>query len=61
MDQEGIQQDSIKLYQPDLSGNERKYVLECLDSSWISAAGTFVPRFEEAFAKAIGVDVKELL
>jgi perosamine synthetase len=44
----------IKLYEPDLSGNERKYVLECLDTSWISSSGVFVPRFEEAFAKAVG-------
>lgn len=44
----------ISLYQPDLSGNERKYVLECLDSSWISSNGVFVPRFEQAFAEAVG-------
>jgi perosamine synthetase len=44
----------IKLYEPDLSGNERKYVLECLDTSWISSNGVFVPRFERAFADAIG-------
>jgi perosamine synthetase len=45
----------IRLYQPDLSGNERRYVLECVESSWISSNGTFVPRFEQAFAKATGV------
>jgi perosamine synthetase len=27
----------VPVYQPDLSGNERKYVLECLDSSLISS------------------------
>jgi perosamine synthetase len=41
----------INLYKPDLSGNERKYVLECVDSSWISSNGVFVQRFERAFAK----------
>jgi perosamine synthetase len=45
----------INLYEPDLSGNERKYVLECIDSSWISSNGVFVPRFEQAFAEVIGV------
>jgi hypothetical protein len=44
----------INLYQPDLSGNERRYVLECLDSSWISSNGVFVPRFEQAFAEVVG-------
>lgn len=44
----------IPLYRPDLSGNERRYVLECLDSSWISAHGIFNERFEKAFAEAVG-------
>jgi perosamine synthetase len=45
----------INLYRPDLSGNERKYVLECIDSSWISSNGVFVGRFEQAFAEVTGV------
>jgi perosamine synthetase len=45
----------INLYRPDLTGNERKYVLECVDSSWISSNGVFVPRFEQAFAEVVGV------
>ncbi len=49
------QQRLIRLYQPDLTGNEREYVLECLDSSWISSNGVFVQRFEDAFAKYAGV------
>jgi perosamine synthetase len=40
----------IPVYQPDLSGNERDYVLECIDSSWISSIGSFIDRFEGAFA-----------
>lgn len=47
---------AIRLYEPDLSGNERKYVLECVDSTWISSSGTFVSRFEAEFAKFIGVE-----
>jgi perosamine synthetase len=50
------QHDLISLYWPDLTGNERRYVLECLESSWISSNGAFVPRFEDAFAKFVGVD-----
>lgn len=38
------------VYRPDLSGNEKAYVSECLDSSWISSRGDFIKRFEAAFA-----------
>ena len=31
-----------------LAGNEWRYVKECLDSGWVSSAGEFVERFEEA-------------
>lgn len=41
----------IPLYQPDLSGNERRYVLECIDSTWISSIGTFIQKFESAIAQ----------
>ena len=44
----------IPVYRPDLSGNERRYVLECMDSSWISSIGVFIPRFEAAVGKFTG-------
>jgi perosamine synthetase len=37
-----------------LDGNERRYVLECIDGNWISSAGPFVRRFERAFAERVG-------
>lgn len=46
----------IPVYQPSLTGNEKKYVNECLDTSWISAKGKFVQEFESAFEKYIGAD-----
>jgi perosamine synthetase len=42
------------VYQPDLSGNEKAYVLDCLETSWISSRGAYVSRFEESFAAFIG-------
>jgi perosamine synthetase len=42
------------VYQPSLNGNEKKYVNECLDSSWISGKGKFINEFETAFAKFVG-------
>jgi len=44
------------LAQPFLSGNEKKYVDECLDTTWISSIGRFVPSFENRFAEFCGVD-----
>lgn len=46
----------IPVYQPSLNGNERKYVDECIDTSWISSKGEFVSKFEQSFANYIGVD-----
>lgn len=44
----------IPVYRPSLEGNERKYVKECLDSTWISSKGRFLHEFETAFARYIG-------
>ena len=38
------------VYKPFLAGNEKKYVNECLNSSWISSKGEFIGRFEKTFA-----------
>lgn len=40
----------IPIYRPSLDGEEKKYVNECLDSSWISSKGYFVSEFEKEFA-----------
>lgn len=40
----------IPVYQPLLAGNEKKYVNECLDSTWVSSKGRFIPEFERCFA-----------
>lgn len=44
---------NIPIYQPVLGGNEREYVLECLDSTWISSKGKFINLFENNFAEKI--------
>ena len=38
---------------PNFIGNEKKYVDECIDTTWISSAGKYVTTFEEAFAEYI--------
>jgi perosamine synthetase len=39
------------VYQPSLNGNEKKYVNECLDSTWISSKGRFIANFEAGFSE----------
>ena len=46
----------IPIYQPLLNGNEKKYVNDCLDSSWISSRGKYISLFEEEFSKLIGIN-----
>jgi len=46
-----IERKAIPVAQPILGGNERKYVLECLDSGWISSIGRFIGLFEDSFAR----------
>ena len=43
------------VYQPSLTGNEKLYVNECLDSTWISSKGKFISSFEDAFKSYVGV------
>ena len=45
----------IPVAAPTLNGNEKAYVLDCLDSTWISSAGKYVEGFEQAFAEFCGV------
>lgn len=44
----------IPVSEPKLSGNELRYVTECIETSWISSAGKFVTAFEDAFAAFCG-------
>jgi perosamine synthetase len=48
-------QERIPVAAPLLGGNEKKYVMECLDTTWISSSGRFIPAFEEMFAEFCGV------
>lgn len=45
---------SIFLSVPYLRGNEKKYVMDCLESEWISTSGKYVGDFEKAFAAYTG-------
>ncbi|MGY3795201.1 LegC family aminotransferase [uncultured Aquimarina sp.] len=44
----------IPLHAPVFMGNEKKYLNECIDSTFVSSVGKFVDRFEEEVAKFTG-------
>lgn len=44
----------IPLSKPDLTGNELKYVTDCIQSGWITHKGKYVSKFEEDFSNYIG-------
>lgn len=44
----------IPVAQPKLNGNERKYVLDCIDTNWISSNGKYINEFEAKFAEFCG-------
>ena len=44
----------IAVHRPRFAGREWHYLRQCLDSSWVSAAGPFVGRFERAVADYAG-------
>ena len=45
---------TILLSVPNISGNELKYVKECLETGWISSAGSYVDKFEQIVADYAG-------
>ena len=45
---------TVLLSVPNISGNELKYVKECLDTGWISSAGSYVDKFEKIVANYVG-------
>ncbi len=40
----------IPVCEPTIAGKEKEYLLDCLDSNWISSAGKYIPAFEDKFA-----------
>lgn len=45
--------DFIPVNEPLLTGNEKKYLCECIDTGWISSEGPFVKEFEQKMSAAV--------
>ena len=46
--------DFIPLHEPIFAGNEKKYLLDCIDSTFVSSVGKYVDRFESMVADFTG-------
>ena len=44
------------IYRPYFTGNEQKYVQQCLDEGWISSIGKYIEKFESSFSNYLGVE-----
>ncbi len=44
----------IPLHEPRFIGNEKKYLNDCIDSTFVSSVGKYVDTFETEFAKYVG-------
>lgn len=44
----------ISIANPVFNGNEKKYLMECIDTGWVSANGRFITEFEKKFAEFCG-------
>ena len=46
----------IPLSVPNINGNDWQYVKDCLDTAWISSAGSYVKKFEKAIQEYTGIN-----
>lgn len=46
----------IPLYEPLLNSTSKQYVLDCLDTNWISSKGKYVSLFEESFSNYTNIN-----
>jgi perosamine synthetase len=47
-------QEFIPLHEPRFTGNEKKYVIDCIDSTFVSSVGRYVDEFEKQIAAYTG-------
>ncbi len=44
----------LPVMEPEVSGNELNYIMECIKTNWLSSQGPFVRRFEQEFGHYVG-------
>ncbi|MBA4369358.1 MAG: aminotransferase DegT [Desulfobacterium sp.] len=46
----------VSLHAPRFSGNEKKYLIDCIDTTYVSYVGQYVSRFEDEIRQYTGAD-----
>lgn len=46
----------VGLHEPRFAGREADYLMDCLDSTYVSSVGAYVDRFEAMLAEVVGVE-----
>ena len=41
----------ISIAEPNFNGNEKKYLMDCIDTGWVSANGKYINEFQNKFAE----------
>jgi perosamine synthetase len=50
----GHPSEPIGLHVPEIGELEKKYIIECLDSTFVSSVGSFIPKLEERMQEITG-------
>lgn len=45
---------NVPVNTPVFNGNEKKYLMDCIDTGWISSAGDYIEKFETKVAQLVG-------
>lgn len=48
--------ESYALHEPNFSGNEKQYVLNCVETGWVSSVGQYVNRIEQELERITGIE-----
>lgn len=51
-----VPREGAPLHEPFFGGNEKNYLIDCIDSGYVSSAGEYVTRFETELARFVGSD-----
>jgi perosamine synthetase len=51
----GIEHGPVVLHEPFFNGNEKQYVVDCIDTNWVSTVGKYVNLFEQLLSRVTGV------
>ena len=44
----------VPVNRPSLDGNEKKYLMDCIETGWISSSGAYIDKFEKGMANYVG-------